>query len=167
MTSRYFTVAELIATAQTGFSAAQAAGAADPKIARALDALATTILDPMRERAGRPIFINSGYRCPALNRAIGGAPSSQHMRGEAADLTLRTTEGELWDLWRWVAFDSGLRFGQVIFEDNRPDDPTRGAWIHVSLGSPFRAAAQSGAVLTYTPAGGYRRVSADPGPRRG
>ena len=164
--SRYFTIAELIATAQPGFTDAQRAGAADPKIAAALNALATTILDPIRVHAKKPVHVNSAYRCPDLNRKIGGAPSSQHMLGQAADITLRTTEAELWDLWRWIAWESGLPFGQVIFEDSRPDDATRGAWIHVSLGVPYRAAARSGVVLTWTPGGGYRSVSADPGPRR-
>ena len=51
-----------------------------------LRALVDEVLDPLRERYGKPIYVNSGYRCPELNRLIGGAVNSQHMRGEAADI---------------------------------------------------------------------------------
>ena len=51
-----------------------------------LKALIESILDPLRELYGRPIHVTSGYRCPKLNRLVGGAPNSQHMRGEAADI---------------------------------------------------------------------------------
>lgn len=53
-----------------------------------LTALVDNVLDPLREAWGSPIHVNSGYRCPALNRAVNGAPHSQHMRGEAADITV-------------------------------------------------------------------------------
>lgn len=45
------------------------------------------ILDPLREAWGRPIFINSGFRSAAVNKAVGGAKNSYHMRGLAADIT--------------------------------------------------------------------------------
>ena len=51
-----------------------------------LRALVDEVLDPLREAYGRPIRVNSGYRCPRLNTLVGGAPNSQHMRGEAADI---------------------------------------------------------------------------------
>ena len=51
-----------------------------------LRALVDEVLDPLREAYGRPIRVNSGYRCPKLNRLVGGSPNSQHMRGEAADI---------------------------------------------------------------------------------
>jgi uncharacterized protein YcbK (DUF882 family) len=41
----------------------------------------------LRERYGKPIKVNSGYRCPALNKAVNGSKSSQHMKGLAADIT--------------------------------------------------------------------------------
>ena len=49
------------------------------------------VLQPLRDRFG-PIRINSGYRCPELNEAVGGAQNSHHMRGEAADIYLPTVE---------------------------------------------------------------------------
>ena len=51
--------------------------------------LCHTVLQPLRDRFG-PIRINSGYRCPELNKAVGGVANSQHMRGEAADIYLPT-----------------------------------------------------------------------------
>lgn len=51
-----------------------------------LIALVENVLDPLREAWGQPIIITSGYRCPALNRAVGGSATSQHVTGEAADI---------------------------------------------------------------------------------
>lgn len=53
-----------------------------------LEELANVILEPVRERLGKPIVVNSGFRCPIHNRAVGGATASQHMKGEAADLRI-------------------------------------------------------------------------------
>ena len=53
-----------------------------------IEALVEAVLDPARERFGKPITVNSGYRCPRHNAAVGGVPNSQHMRGEAADIRL-------------------------------------------------------------------------------
>ena len=55
---------------------------------RALHELVDKVLDPLREAWGGPIRVNSGYRCPELNRIVGGTPMSQHQRGEAADITV-------------------------------------------------------------------------------
>ena len=52
-----------------------------------LTALVDNVLDPLREAWGKPIHVNSGFRSPELNRAVGGVPGSQHMKGEAADIT--------------------------------------------------------------------------------
>ena len=49
-------------------------------------ALVENVLDPLREKYGKPIHVNSGYRCPKHNLAVGGATQSQHMNGEAADI---------------------------------------------------------------------------------
>ena len=64
-------------------------GCAMPASAREnIEALVQAVLDPARERLGKPIYVNSGYRCPKHNVAVGGVPNSQHMRGEAADIRL-------------------------------------------------------------------------------
>ena len=57
-----------------------------PEASAQLSNLVTHVLDPLREMYGKPITVNSGYRCPKLNDAVGGAKNSQHMRGEAADI---------------------------------------------------------------------------------
>ena len=44
------------------------------------------VLDPAREALGKPIVVNSGYRCPKHNAEVGGVKNSQHMKGEAADV---------------------------------------------------------------------------------
>ena len=59
-----------------------------PYAVRALNELVDHVLDPLREAWGGPIHVNSGYRCPELNKVVGGTPYSQHQRGEAADITV-------------------------------------------------------------------------------
>ena len=87
--------------------------------------LCEVVLEPLRAYAGKPIVISSGYRCPALNRAVGGASQSQHLRGEAADLHLPSiAEGRAW--FRWLM--DNTTFDQLIWEHNRQGT----YWIHVS-----------------------------------
>lgn len=58
----------------------------DKEIRDSIQALVTSVLQPLRDAWGEPLNINSGYRCPALNKAVGGVPTSQHTKGEAADV---------------------------------------------------------------------------------
>ena len=91
--------------------------------------LVNHILDPLREAYGKPIMVNSGYRSPALNKAVGGASSSQHMTGQAADITAgsRAKNYKLFNLIR----DLDLPFDQLIFEKgNIKEGPD---WVHVSF----------------------------------
>lgn len=60
---------------------------------RRLNALMDYCLDPIRELWGKPIGVNSGFRSRELNRAVGGSSASQHLRGEAADITTGSVEG--------------------------------------------------------------------------
>lgn len=94
-----------------------------PEASAALDALMRNVLDPIRRMWGKPIIVNSGYRCPKLNAAIGGSATSQHMKGEAADITAGdpTKNKELFDM---IA-QSAIPFDQLIDEKNY-------RWIHVS-----------------------------------
>ena len=55
-------------------------------VADAIRALVETVLQPLREYLGATVIINSGYRCEALNKLLGGARNSQHRKGEAADI---------------------------------------------------------------------------------
>lgn len=87
-----------------------------------LKALAENVLDPLREWYGKPIYVNSGYRSPQLNRMVGGAPTSQHMKGEAADITAGS-KAENRKLFDYIK--SNLPFDQVIDEKDY-------SWVHVS-----------------------------------
>ena len=93
-----------------------------PQVIENLERLVKNVLDPLRELYGFPIKVNSGYRSPAVNKAVGGAANSQHMKGEAADITAGSPEAnkKLFDLCSWLAFD------QCIDEKNY-------TWIHVSF----------------------------------
>lgn len=83
---KYFTIAELTRSdtaRRLGIDNTPPASAV-----KALTVLVDEVLDPLREAWGGPIRVNSGYRCRELNKAVGGTPSSQHQRGEAADITV-------------------------------------------------------------------------------
>ena len=90
---------------------------------KALNDLVDNVLDPLRESWGGPIRVNSGYRCPELNQAVGGTPGSQHQRGEAADITVGSRR-------------SNRRLLELIKRLNLPVDQCideKGCrWIHVS-----------------------------------
>ena len=83
---RHFTIKELVRSdtaTRLGINNMPPASAV-----KALNALVDNVLDPLRDAWGGPIHVNSGYRCPRLNRIVGGTPSSQHQRGEAADINV-------------------------------------------------------------------------------
>ena len=83
-----------------------------------LQALVDNVLDPVRERYGKPIRVNSGYRCPIHNRTVGGVPGSQHVKGEAADIApagLQLTAYGLKELARLVeVIKENGKFDQLI-----------------------------------------------------
>lgn len=56
------------------------------EIKDAIKSLVDSVLQPLRDAWGKPLSINSGYRCKELNAAVGGVPTSQHVKGEAADV---------------------------------------------------------------------------------
>ena len=93
--------------------------------------LAENIFEPLRAYVGGPIKINSFYRSPELNKAIGGSTKSQHCHGQAIDIDDtfgRMTNAEMYDFIK-----EHLDFDQMIWEfgnDNNPD------WVHVSYVSP-------------------------------
>ena len=55
-----------------------------------IEALVANVLDPVREAYGKPIYVNSGYRCEKHNKAVGGVPKSQHLVGQAADISVKS-----------------------------------------------------------------------------
>jgi hypothetical protein len=75
----------------------------------ALGQLVRSLLQPLRNVVGRPLHINSGFRCQALNKAVKGQPSSQHTKGEAADVSGVKPEELL-----KILLESKLEFDQAI-----------------------------------------------------
>lgn len=117
---KYFTIEEMIKS-----STATAKGIDNTPSEEGvlkLQKLIEAVLDPLREWYGKPIIVNSGYRCEALNKAIGGAKSSQHMLGEAADITVGSKE-ENEKLFDYIK--DNLEFDQLINESDF-------SWVHVS-----------------------------------
>jgi len=141
-----------------GLSTVPASGPRDKTVHARLRLLAQTILQPVRDHVGKPVRINSGYRSPAKNASVpGSSKTSQHMFGEAADICVPgLNDAQLRELFDWIAFSSGLPFGQVIFEDKRPTQEG-GAWIHISLGAPYRTK-NNRQTLVWTPSGGYQKA---------
>lgn len=124
---KHFTIKELTASAT-----AQRLNIDNTPTAEAvanLQQLVANVLDPLRETYGRPIYVNSGYRCPALNRAVGGVPSSQHLTGEAADITA----GNNRENRRLLGLIKKMKLpvDQVIDEQDC-------TWLHVSYGPRHR-----------------------------
>jgi len=135
--SAHFTLAELT---RTSSGVANVPNAAETK---ALAALCSSLLEPVRSKFG-PVSIHSGFRSKAVNEAIGGSKTSQHMRGEAADF--HCPAAKLEDVMRWIVVESGLAYGQVILEGHTAGNPT---WIHLSLGAPWRVGSQCQQALTF------------------
>lgn len=89
--------------------------------------LVNNILDPLREAWGAPIIIGSGYRCPELNKLVGGVKNSQHMTGEAVDIkTVSDTKEDNKKLYELIK-ELNLPVDQCINEYDYD-------WIHVSYG---------------------------------
>ena len=84
-----------------------------------LRALVDEVLDPLREAYGKPVRVNSGYRCPLLNRLVGGSPNSQHTRGEAADIQpVSGNEADLPELAR-ILIENGRHGHRFRYPRNR------------------------------------------------
>ncbi|MCM1176571.1 MAG: D-Ala-D-Ala carboxypeptidase family metallohydrolase [Bacteroidales bacterium] len=79
------------------------------EVRNSVKALVENVLQPLRDAWGKPLHISSGYRCQELNKAVGGVPSSQHVLGEAADISCRQP-------WRLAEMAIALKlpFDQMI-----------------------------------------------------
>lgn len=87
--------------------------------------LAWYVLEPLRDKLGRPVLINSGYRSSLVNSAVGGADNSLHLRGRAADLVvpgMRSAEVAR------VASALQLPISELIVEFNE--------WVHIAVAEP-------------------------------
>jgi hypothetical protein len=91
-----------------------------------LQALVDNILQPVRDKFG-PVVVTSGYRSPAVNKAIGGSATSDHTKGQAADFEVLGMANK--DLAEWIK--DNLKFTQLILEFPSKNDPNAG-WVHCS-----------------------------------
>ena len=121
----YFSIGEL---SQSATADRLAIDNTPPHAARTmLTILVEQLLDPIRRRYGAPIIITSGYRCPALNTAVGGVANSHHIVGCAADVTTGSIEQnkQLFALIIEMQTTHAIRFTQLIAENDY-------RWLHIS-----------------------------------
>ena len=138
---KYFTIEELTASPtakRLGISNKPTA-----EITASLERLVANVLDPLREAWGAPIVVTSGYRSVRLNKAVGGAKTSQHCYGQAADIRTLSDKPEDNKRLRDLFVKLNLPFDQLIDEYGCD-------WIHVS----HRASGNRGQLLTAKRQGG-------------
>jgi zinc D-Ala-D-Ala carboxypeptidase len=108
-----------------------------------LRALWLNVLEPLAACVGKPLRINSGFRSPEVNKEIGGAKNSQHMRGYAADIEVDGFDNKQLAA---LVLELKLPFDQLILEHHTPGIANSG-WVHVSH---VRDGVQRGSVLHST-----------------
>lgn len=91
--------------------------------------LTNYLLEPVRTILNTPLIITSGYRCPALNKDVGGSTNSQHLNATAADFIFNSKKLSLEEAFLKIKDCPFIHYGQLILEKS---------WIHLSLGVPFR-----------------------------
>ena len=92
--------------------------------------LTEKVLEPLRAAYGMSINVSSGYRCPDLNKAVGGSATSVHQIGYAADLQVNGSFNRFRDfVVEWFR-KTGTRFDQILLERNKA---TGAKWIHIGL----------------------------------
>ena len=133
---KYFTIDELCASDTARRKGIDNTPNADARLR--MQILIEQLLDPIRAAWGGPITVNSGYRSPELNKKVGGVSNSQHLKGEAADITVGSQEAnkQLFDLIVELQKAGKIAFDQLIDESNY-------AWVHVS----YRAGRNRGQIL--------------------
>ena len=99
----------------------------DKEVEARLIQLAQQVLQPLRNSYGKPIKISGGYRFKALNKAIGGVSTSQHLKGEAVDINNGQSENKkLFLLASKMIKEGVITVGQLIDEKGYK-------WLHISL----------------------------------
>lgn len=118
---KYFTIEEM--TKSSTATAKRIDNTPNQTVIDNLTKLIEIVLDPLREWYGKPIRVNSGYRCKVLNKAVGSkAKNSQHLYGEATDITAGS-KAENEKLFNYIK--DNLPFDQLINESDF-------SWVHVS-----------------------------------
>lgn len=93
-------------------------------ITKNLSLLCEKVLQPIRDNYQKPVIVSSGYRSPAVNRAVGGSSRSQHQFGQAADFTIPGIDN--YTLAKWI--ENNLNYDQLILEFYTGGNS---GWIHV------------------------------------
>ena len=93
----------------------------------ALKLLAEKVLQPVRDHYGKGVKVNSGFRSPESNAAVGGSKTSDHCKGQAADIEIPGVPNA--ELAQWIM--DNLEYTQLILEFYTPGIPDSG-WVHVS-----------------------------------
>ena len=122
--SSHFTLAELTRTVHPEVQEPPSL-----QVLASLETLSADFLEPIRAKFG-PLYIHSAYRSPALNKLVGGVPTSAHCFGAAADFTAVDPQYDVTTICRWIRDESELNYDQCI-------DETAGGsrWVH--LGIPY------------------------------
>lgn len=131
---QFFTIDELTKSATAKYKGID--NTPSEEVKENLYILIKDVLDPVRLKYGSYIKVNSGYRSPQLNKALGGAVSSQHLTGEAADITGGSIDKNK-EIFKIIA-ESG-NFDQLIWEKD-------GVWVHVS----YKANGNRKQILNFT-----------------
>jgi len=92
-----------------------------------LQDLSNMVLQPVRDHFAKSVTVNSGYRSPEVNAAVGGSKTSDHCKGQAADIEIAGVPNA--ELAEWIR--DNLAFTQVILEFYTQGIPDSG-WVHVS-----------------------------------
>lgn len=124
--AKYFTVAEMLKSETAEKN--QINNTPSAEVERNIEEL-LEVLDDLREHYGKPIKITSGYRCAALNKLVGGSPTSAHVIGYAADLqpVQGSFENFKASVLEWLD-KSGVKFDQCIIEKSKSAQ-----WVHFGL----------------------------------
>ena len=98
-----------------------------------IKALVDNILQPLRDKWGNPLFVNSGYRCLKLNKAVGGVPTSQHCLGQASDVGCYDPYA-LAKLAKWMRldYDQCILYPSFVHFSYRKDGGNRGQLLYAS-----------------------------------
>lgn len=119
--SDYYTLKEL--TQSSTATRLMIANIPDGEVINNLQYGVSMILDPLRRKLQKPVIVTSGYRCEALNRAVGGVPNSWHTRGNAVDIKVKSEDEarEIFDILKTLP-----SIDTVLFEHSKSAQ-----WIHI------------------------------------
>jgi uncharacterized protein YcbK (DUF882 family) len=122
---KYFTIAEL--TASTIANQRGIDNTPPQDVVISLTKLIERLLDPIRTKWDKPITVNSGYRSDALNKAVGGVPTSNHLFGYAADIEAgsNSENKRLFEMIKQMKERGEIDFDELIDESNF-------SWVHIA-----------------------------------